>query len=134
MDHIPLVDEQIHDGQRFIDQLREHGFPVTVSCWLRTSEDGQWWLYLVSPVVAEVGLREAFMRTHPIFWGMKPPLALNRLTVTLVSPNEPIGKALTELQRRPWGQCGGHYGYDGVRLGDLSIDGAYLYPPAEAAA
>jgi hypothetical protein len=134
MDQIPLVEEQIQDGQRFIEELRQHDFPVTAAGWVRESEDDQWSLYIVSPVVREAGVREAYLRTHPVFWGMQPSLAIDRLAIKLVSPKEPVARALTELQRRAGMHRGSHYGYGGARLGDLSIDGAYIYAPPGTAA
>ena len=37
-----MVTEQIADGKRFLDRLREEGFPVTVAGWLRESSNGRW--------------------------------------------------------------------------------------------
>jgi hypothetical protein len=131
MDQIPLVEEQIKDGQRLVEQLRQHDFPVTASFWARGSEDGQWSLYLVSPVVDEDGIRKAYRRLHPVFWGMPPPFSVEALQVTLLSPKEPVARAIAEIQRQSKGKRSPHYGYGGARLGDLSIDGAYIYPPLE---
>ena len=63
MDQVTLVATQIEDGRRLIERLVQEGFAVTASCWARTADDGQWYLYIASPAVRERGTaREAYRR------------------------------------------------------------------------
>ena len=51
MDQATLVEHQIDDVPRLIDQLKRDHFDVKAAFWLYTSESEQWFLYLVSDVV-----------------------------------------------------------------------------------
>jgi hypothetical protein len=55
MDQIPLVNEQIEDGRKVVQRLTESDIPITAAGWVKESDRGQWYLYLVTPLVGEVG-------------------------------------------------------------------------------
>jgi hypothetical protein len=62
-----LVERQIQDGQRLIDRLTREGVAVTAACWAQESESGQWFLYVVTPLVGEEGATtSAYRRIGPL--------------------------------------------------------------------
>jgi hypothetical protein len=127
MGHIPLVEEQIRDGRQLIEKLTQDGFPVTAAGWLRKSEDGQWFLYLASPVEDEEGPIGAYRRAYPVVQQMPRPFWIEPLDVKVVGTKDPIANAIAETRQRYPGNVPVRYGE--VRLGKLSVEGAYLYPP-----
>jgi len=66
MDQATLVEHQIDDVPRLIDQLKRDNFDVKVKAafWLYTSESEQWFLYLVSDVVDQKGISEAYKAVY----------------------------------------------------------------------
>jgi len=60
MDQATLVEHQIYDVPRLIDQLKRDKIDVKAAFWLYTSEADQWFLYLVSGVVDRKGITEAY--------------------------------------------------------------------------
>ncbi len=60
MDQATLVEHQIDDVPKLIDQLKMDHFDVKAAFWLYTSEAGQWFLYLVADVVDQKGITEAY--------------------------------------------------------------------------
>ena len=56
MDQATLVDMQIEDGRRLVERLVGAGVPVTVAAWVKESESGWWYLYLVTPLVVGDGV------------------------------------------------------------------------------
>jgi hypothetical protein len=126
MDPIPLVAEQIEDGRKLVARLMQEGFPVTAACWVKESDGGLWYLYLVSPVVDSRGPREGYRRVHAVIRQM-PPFQTDRMEVKLIGPTEAVAKAITSIRDRSSGR-GGTW-YDGSSLGMLPIDTAYLYAP-----
>ena len=60
MDYELLVDEQIEDGKSLIAGLVENGFDVTVAFWVKTSEEGLWFLYIGSASVRNSSLADAY--------------------------------------------------------------------------
>ena len=124
MDQATLVERQIDDVPRLIDQLRRDNFDVKAAFWLYTSEADQWFLYLVSDVVDQMGITEAYkavcraMRQLPDLW-------INPFEVKLVGPDDPVAKAVIDfLAKRPTRRP---ERIRGTRLGNVYIEDAYLY-------
>jgi hypothetical protein len=127
MDQSTLVEMQIEDGRRLLERLVGEGIPVTAAAWLKESETGQWFLYVVTPLVGEDGAtRPAYRRVNAVVRHMQPPFGINPLEIKLVGPGSPVGEALRDLPGRYPGPSLLRYG--GAHLGGLSIDGAYVYP------
>ena len=83
MDQVTLVDEQKKDGLKLAERLAQQGFEVTAAFWLRTSEDGQWFLYFASPVVDSEGKREAYRRVLPVIRQMPQPFWVDPFEVVV---------------------------------------------------
>jgi hypothetical protein len=131
MDQGTLVSMQIEDGQRLLARLVEGGVPVTAAAWVKEEESGMWYLYLATPLVGEdTGTLPAYRRVNAVIRALPEPLGVGPFEIKVVAPSSPIGKALRDLQRRAHGSS--PYYYRGTRLGDLSIEGAYVYPPVPA--
>ena len=60
MDQATLVDHQIDDVTKLVDQLRRDAFDVKAVFWLFTSEADQWFLYIASDAVNQKGITEAY--------------------------------------------------------------------------
>src|SRR5690349_11127993 len=60
----PLVGVSIDAGRALVDKLVEQGISVTGAYWLYTEEIGRVRLYVVSPLVDEVGAREVYLRIY----------------------------------------------------------------------
>jgi hypothetical protein len=131
MDQTPLVDEQIADGKRFLEQLGEAGFPVTAAAWIRETERWRPHLYLVSPVVEEQGIGNAYLRINTLVREMPQPSSIGPFDIMLLGPDEPLAEVLLDLQRRYPGRSSFHFG--GSHLGMVAIEDVYLYPPVAVA-
>jgi hypothetical protein len=132
MDQGTLVEMQIKDGQRFIERLVGDGVPVAASAWLKESESGRWYLYLVTPLVSEEGdTRPAYRRVRTVFRKIPQPLWVHPFGYKVVAPSSPVGKALCERQRRY--PTGAPIWNAAVEFSGLFIDAAYLYPSVAAA-
>lgn len=131
MDQGTLVDEQIADGRRILERLKAEGVPVTAAGWVAESEGGPWFFYLVTPLVTEDGGKlAAYRRIGPVIRRTPVPLWVDPMEFKVVAPDSAVGKAIREIAGRRPGPVLTPYG--SVRLGGLSIDGAYVYPPAAA--
>jgi hypothetical protein len=132
MDQGTLVDLQIKDGQRLLERLAEEGVAVPAAAWVKEGESGRWVLYLVTPLVDSDGVtRVAYRRVNAVLRQMPQPFWVDPLMeVKVVGPDSPVGKALRDLRRRYPGPS--PIPYRESRLGDLSVEGAYVYPPVPA--
>jgi hypothetical protein len=124
MDQTSLVEHQIDDVTRIIDELKVENFGVNAAFWLYTSEADQWFLYIVSDIVDEKGIAEAYRLLYSAMRRL-PNLWINRFEVKLVDPKDPAATAIIEFaksQETPlptWVR--------GTRLGDVYIERAYIY-------
>ncbi|HVS36332.1 MAG TPA: hypothetical protein VMS17_12250 [Gemmataceae bacterium] len=132
MDQAILVEPQVTDGRRVLERLRAEAVPVTAAAWVKESEGGPWYFYMVTPLVSEdIGVRPAFRRIGPLIRQMPQPCWVDSLEIKVVAPDSDVGKAIREVAGRRPGPIPTPYG--SIRLGGLSIDGAYVYPPVAAA-
>ena len=128
MDTDTLVENLIDDGQTLVKELPSRGFKVTAAFWLKASENGQWYFYIVSPIVQSEGLAAAYRRLHPIVRAMPQPLWLDALAIKLVGLNNPIARDVLAIHARAGDPRPCPIRWGGTRLGDVSVEGAYLYP------
>ena len=130
MDQGTLVENQIDDGARIVEKLRESGFDVVAAWWMKSSEEGLWFLYIASKEVAEKGIAAAYRTVHTVMHGLGQ-LWVDRFEVKLVGPENPITKDVLDILARYRGALATRYG--GKRLGNVSIDDSYIYPPVVVA-
>jgi hypothetical protein len=127
MDTETLVENQIHDGQRLIDQLTRDEFKVLVAFWLKSSEAGTWQFYIASPSVDMDKLGQAYRKAYA---------SLKRLEGAGVTPSDlkllngtnPVAQDALRLRDRYSGRGPGRF--HGMRLGNIATEEVYIYPPA----
>jgi len=123
-----LVDDKIHAGQRFITRLSQKKFEVIVACWVKTSEEDDWFLYVASGEVDKKGLAEAYREAYRVLEELDMPW-ITASQIKLVRSDDPIvtdikgtqhllTAAFPTISHRP-------------QLGDLSTQEVYIYPDVE---
>lgn len=131
MDQGTLVEKQIDDGLLLIQRLIEEGVPVTAAAWIKESDSGLWFLYLVTPLVSEdTGTRQTYGLVNAVFRKMPQPLWVEPLEIKLVGADSRLGKALHDFQKQYGGRS--PVRYSGASLGGLSVEGAHVYAPVPA--
>lgn len=117
---------QIDGGKSLIESLRSAGFDVTVSGWTKSSEEGDWYLYIASKDVDDRGLAEAYGAVYAAIKA-NPEFGIDPFEVKLVGRLNPIAKDLLAIRglatpriatrsRRP-------------KLGHMSVEETYVYAP-----
>ena len=123
----------MEDGQRFLDQLVREGVPVRATAWVKESEYGPWYFYIVTPLVSEDGdTGPAYRRTNVVLRQIPQPFWVDPMEYKVVAPSEPVGKAILDLYRQYPGLF--PRWYRGASLGGTPIEGAYIYPPVSVPA
>jgi hypothetical protein len=123
-----LVENRIDDGHRFIEQLVRDGFAIAAAFWVKTSEEGLWHLYVASPSVSPENTGEAY-RTIYSSLSKNPDSSLQLSEIKLINVANPIAREATAVRDRFPGRVPNRW--YGKRLGNLSIEEAYIYPPPE---
>lgn len=124
-----LVEMQINEGQRLIDRLAQEGIAVTAAAWVKESDSGDWYLYLVTPLVGEDGAtRPAYRRVNAVIREMqKEGFGMDPFEKKVIGPHDSIAK---DMVANRGGRPGGpSTPFRGSRLGDLAVEEAYIYPP-----
>jgi hypothetical protein len=117
---------QIDGGKALVESLRQTGFDVTVSGWTKSSEEGDWSLYIASKDVDVRGLADAYRTVYTAIKA-NPEFGIDPFEVKLVGPQNPIAKGLLDIRgagvspvatrsRQP-------------RLGGMSVEETYVYAP-----
>ena len=125
MDTYTLVENRIDDGRKLINGLTQAGFPLTAVCWVKTSEEGDWYLYIASIAVDQKDLASAYREVYGVLTSLSGT-SISVSDVKLVGVNNPITKEILEIRER----------YPGKlptisrrrQLGSVAVDEVYVYP------
>ena len=129
MDQGSLVENQIKDGARIVEALRASGFDVVAAWWMKETEEGLWFLYVASKEVDEKGIKAAYHAIHIVMRDLGE-LWVDRFKVKMVGPENLITKDVLNILAHSSGRLPPRFG--GRKLGNVTIDGSYIYPPAVA--
>lgn len=128
MDTDTLVRELIDAGQKLAEELPQRGFDVSAAFWIKASENEKWYFYIVSPMVDSKGLAQAYRMLHPLVRGLPQSFWINPLEIRLIGPSNPIAKDVLDIHKGTAGPPVSPIRWSGRRLGDVSIETAYIYP------
>ncbi|HUG94399.1 MAG TPA: hypothetical protein VML55_26445, partial [Planctomycetaceae bacterium] len=125
MDSGLLVENKIEDGQRSIRQLVDDQFPVAVAFWVKTSEEGLWYLYIASAAVDTQKANEAYRIVYGALDKI-PGCSILPYEIRLLNSADPIaGDAIALRDRYPIRKP---TRYHGQRLGSLMAEEVFFYP------
>lgn len=119
-----LVDDQIDNGQRVIDQFLEDGVEVAVGFWVRNDE-GLWRPYIASPSFDDRKPGENYLKVRESLRKI-PDQEVQFWPINLINDQNPAARDAIKIAGRPGKDEG--IRYRGTRLGDLVIEEAYIYP------
>ena len=122
MDNQTLVKEQIDDGQKLLQQLRETGFDVAAGFWALTTDDARWIFYIASAEVDAQGLAAAFRVVNNVR-ARAHCLWIPGSDVRLISSNDPMATDAVSFGSDRFATR-----FGGRKLGGLIIESAYIYP------
>jgi hypothetical protein len=125
MDTELLVDKQIEDGQTIVTELVNAGFDVSVAFWVKTSEEGLWFLYIGSTSVEASKIGDAYRTLYSCLSKIPDP-CVSMSEVKLIQASNPIAKGAIAARDRQPGRL--PVRIKGKHLGSLSIEEAYIYP------
>ena len=130
MDQIPLVNEEIVGGARFLEEFDKR-FPVGAAVWLKKPDARRWQLFLASPTVTDENSHEARQEMLRIARAM-PGSFFNVSQLNLILMSDSIAqKALAVYQ---WHSLPLATVYPVDSFGNLEVEAAYIYPPLKTAA
>lgn len=96
MDQGTLVELQIDGGKALVESLRDSGFDVTVSGSTKSTEEGDWSLYIASKDVDNRGLAQAYGSVYAAIQA-NPEFGIDPFDVKLIDPLNPIALDLLAI-------------------------------------
>jgi hypothetical protein len=134
MDQMSLVIPSIDAAERFLRHLQANGYPVTAAGWIKEYDTKDWYLFIASPKVEELGIRDAYYPLNTFFLQLPPTPWLELFRYTLIGATNPVAKDMAAYVSKASANGMSPIRFHGYRLGDLSVEGAYLFPlPVPAA-
>jgi hypothetical protein len=128
MDTVTLVDNQIDDGQRLLDQLAADGFVVRAACWVKPADEDRWSLYVVAPAVDAQGTLEAYRQVYGVLRSLEGA-CVTTSDIKLVGENHPVAKDVLDILRR--NPAGGAPRSRRPLLGGSAVEEVYVYAPGK---
>jgi hypothetical protein len=125
MDYELLVEPRIEDGKSLIAELTKAGFDVSVAVWVKTIDEGLWFLYIGTRSLGSMSLAAAYQAAFSAFRQIpKPRIEFSQ--IKLVEATNPVAVDAMEIRdgyatRLPTR-------FRGQTLGGLEIYEAYIYP------
>jgi hypothetical protein len=133
VDQRMLVETQVDDGQMLLDRLVEEGVRVTAAAWLKEADGGYWFFYIATPLVnATGGILAAYRRVDEVKGRLPEHPWIGPSQIKLVAPRSPVAKAVHAIHT--WIRGPSAARCDADQLGEVEIQGAYIYPPIGAPA
>lgn len=126
MDQSALVDNQIVDGRRFVERFAADGNPVQAAFWVKTAEEGLWFLYVATDLVDHAGPAAAYRAVQASLQKLGE-LSVSGSEIKVVSPGNPIARDLLAIMARHPGRFSTRFG--GKTLGSMAVEQTYIYPP-----
>jgi hypothetical protein len=125
VDTVTLVENQIDDGERLVEQFVADGGSVTAAFWVKTAEEGQWFLYIATDAVDRDGPAAAYRAVYASLQKL-PDLWVGMSEITLVGRDNPITKSVLTLLTRHPSRLPARFGRE--TLGNVSAEEVYIYP------
>lgn len=124
MDQTPLVMDEIEAGKELIRRLHAYQ-PVKAAWWMRETEDAGRYLYVALEGLTADNTNAAYDEVLRIAKEVKDHY-IDPFRVNLVSPDDPVARAVLEVYRRYPGRVPPRF--NGSILGRVAADEAYVYP------
>jgi len=123
MDQGPLVIQQIDAGARLAGDFSRQT-PLQAAFWLKESEDGQWYLYLISDRINDTNFDVAYGEVHRLL-RQGPHPWLDPLQVKVAGVDDPFAKEVIATQQRYPTRLATRL--RNRMLGGVSVDEVYIY-------
>jgi hypothetical protein len=118
MDQGPLVTEQIDAGAKLAGKFDANYKPLKAAFWFKESDDGQWFLYLVSDQIDDTNFDLAYGEIDRLL-GRGPHLWLDPFQIKVTGVDDPVAKAVLLVQQEYPGKLA-------TRLRNRMIGGVYI--------
>ena len=99
MDQAILVEDRIEAGFELVEALEKSDIELRGAFWYQLPDTGQWRLFLVTPLVDQLGGRSTYERIQTIIRASSSlsTLGINLRNITVVGPDDSTVRLLSAL-------------------------------------
>ena len=101
------------------------GHPVQAAFWLKTADEGLWFLYIATDTVDLAGPTATYRAVHAALQKLHEP-GITSSEVKVISPKNPVARDVLAVMARHVGRVATRV--NGQSLGALDVEQAYIYP------
>ncbi len=128
MDADTLVENQIDEGSKLLNRLREAGFVFHVACWVKPVDEDRWSLYIASPAVGDMGATAAYREVYRVLRSSGAGWITDS-DIKLIGEKHPVAQDALAIrgsfsERKPTRSRN-------LVLGGIPVEEVYVHPPKE---
>ena len=123
MDQGTLVDERIDDARRFVERFAADGNSVQAAFWIKTAEEGIWFLYVATEIFDRDGPAAAYCAVHSSLQKLGES-SISSSEIKVIGVNNPVTKDVVEIMARRSGQ----FALSDTTLGSIAAEQIIIYP------
>jgi len=98
MDQELLVKEQVEAALRFLREFSKYA-PIKSAAWLRETDSGRWYLYVVSDSITDQNVDVAYGEVLRIAGALEKP-RIDPFRVRIIAGNSSVADRILEIQQR----------------------------------
>jgi hypothetical protein len=126
VDQSALVADQVADGRRFVERFAADGNSVHAAFWVKTAEEGNWFLYVVTDLVDKSGPAATYRAVHTALNQLHEP-SVPSSEIKVIGPQNPVATDVQAIMVHHPNRLAARLGRR--VLGSMEIEQAYIYPP-----
>lgn len=120
-----LVEKDIQEGKRLIEELDKTNFKVRAALWFYLTDSDEWRLFIASPFVEKEGPIKSYDFIQTLLVKLSPPSEISLKDISVLSPSSDLIKLMRlAIHTGP--------GISGIRftrnvINNTLIEDAYIY-------
>lgn len=120
-----LVEKDIEEGKRLIEELDKTNFRVQAALWFYLADSDEWRLLIASSFVEKEGPRKSYNFIQTVLAKISPPSEISLKDISVLSPSHDLIK-LIKLAIRT-GPCISGIRFTRNVINNTLIEDAYIY-------
>ncbi len=120
-----LVEYDINEGKKLVEELDKTNFKVQAALWFYIADSDEWRLYIASPFVEKHGPKKSYDFIQTVLAKFSPSAEISLKDISVLSPSHDLIKLIRSAIKT------GH-GISGIRftknvINNTLIEDAYIY-------
>lgn len=120
-----LVEKDIDEGKRLIEELDKTDFQVQAALWFYLVDSDEWRLLVASPFVEKEGPRKSYNFIQTVLAKLSPPSEISVKDISVISPSNDLIKLIRSAIRIGPGISGIRFTRNVIN--NTLIEDAYIY-------